>query len=56
VKINKQAFKSGEGQVLPGGFEGFTQQQVARGVIGDGQRIAVFLITQQELALVVGAP
>jgi hypothetical protein len=34
----------------------FTGEQKAVGVIGDRQRVAVWVIAQQELAFVVGAP
>ena len=37
-------------------FESFAQQQEARGVVGDGERIAVASIAELELALEVGAP
>ncbi len=37
-------------------FERFAQQQEARGMVGDGQRIAVAPIAELELALEVGAP
>ena len=37
-------------------FERFAQQQEARGVVGDGQRVAVAAIAELELALEVGAP
>ena len=33
-----------------------TGEQEAAGVIGDGQRIAIFTVAQQELAFVIGAP
>jgi hypothetical protein len=31
-------------------------EQITVGMIGDGQRLTVFMIAQQELALVLGAP
>src|SRR5450755_961645 len=36
--------------------ERFAQQQEARGVVGDGERIAVAAVAELELALEVGAP
>lgn len=39
-----------------GRFQGFTEEQIARSVIRDGQRVAVFFVAQQEFAHVVGAP
>src|ERR1700704_4391323 len=52
----KKPFKHGESVVFLGGREGFTGEQKTAGVIGDYQRIAVVVISQQELALVVRAP
>jgi hypothetical protein len=52
----EEALESGEGQLFPGGFKRFTQQQIARGVIGDSEGIAVGLVAELELALVIGAP
>jgi hypothetical protein len=52
----KKPFKHGESVVFFGGREGFTGEQKTAGVIGDGQRITVLPIAQQELALVIGAP
>jgi len=33
-----------------------SQRSIARGVIGDGQRVAIVFVAQPELAFVVGAP
>src|SRR6202041_3126226 len=52
----KKPFQHGESVVFSGGRQGFTGEQKTAGVIGDCQRIAVLVISQQELALVVGAP
>src|SRR6202041_3058050 len=52
----KKPFKHGESVVFFGGREGFTGEQITAGVIGDGQRVAVLPIAQQELSLVIGAP
>ena len=52
----KQALKGGKGEFFAIGFQRFTQQQVARAVVGDGQRITIPFIAELKLALVVGAP
>src|SRR5271170_51153 len=52
----KKPFKHDESVVFSGGRQGFTGEQKTAGVIGDRQRIAVLPISEQELALVVGAP
>ena len=54
--LAEQPLEGGEGRVFAGRFEGFAQQQEARGVVGDGQRIAVAPVAELELALEVGAP
>src|SRR5580700_7319214 len=38
------------------GLHGLAEQKVTAGVIGNGQGVTIPLITQHELALVVGAP
>src|SRR5215469_12639603 len=52
----EQALKGGKGEIFAIGFQCLTPQQVARAVIGDGQRIAIASIAQLKLALVIGAP
>src|SRR5580704_14110499 len=52
----KKPFKHGESVGFFGAREGFTGEQKTAGVIGDRQRIAVLVISQQELAFIVGAP
>ena len=52
----KEALKSGKCQVFASGFEGFTEQQITGSMIGDGEGITVLLVSQPELALVIGAP
>ena len=52
----EQPLKGCNGRVRAGGSEGFTEQQEARGVVGDGQRITVSAIAELELALEVGTP
>ena len=38
------------------GIQCFTQQQIARSVVGDGKRITVTLVAQHEFALIIGRP
>ena len=52
----KKPLKHSESVLFPGRRKGFTGEQKPAGVIGDGQRIAVLVIAQQELAFVIGAP
>jgi hypothetical protein len=37
-------------------LQGFAQEQEARGMVGDGERVAIAAIAKLELALEVGAP
>ena len=52
----KSRSKAVTASVLAGRFEGFAQQQEARGLVGDSQGIAVSAVAELELALEVGAP
>src|SRR6266404_1255722 len=52
----KKPFKHGKSVVFFGTRKSLTGVEVTAGMIGDGQRIAVLTIPQQELALVIGAP
>lgn len=52
----KQPLKHSKSVVFAGGGESFAAQQIAAGVISDGERITVLAIAEQKLALVVGAP
>ena len=52
----EELLEGGDGEVLAGRLERFAQQQEARGVVGDGQRVAVSAVAELELALEVGAP
>src|SRR5487761_262920 len=52
----KKPFKYSESVSFPGRGKGLTSQQKTAGVVGDGERIAVLAVPQQELALVVGTP
>jgi len=48
--------ENGEGEVGLGGLEAFAGDQVAGAVIRDGERVTVLLVTEHDLALVVGTP
>src|SRR5256885_6840440 len=50
------SLKDTEGEVLAGALQAFAAQQVARGEVRDGQGIAVAMISEHELALVIGTP
>ena len=52
----EKALKGSKSGLLGVRFHGFAQQQIARGMIGDRQRVTVALVGQHELALVIGAP
>src|SRR5262249_19165255 len=54
--LAKEALEGSNGEVFAGGFEGLAQEQVSRGVIGDGEGIAIAPVTELELAFEVGAP
>src|SRR6267142_3959266 len=56
AKVLKSPLKHGEGVNLLGGRQGIATDEVARGKVGDGERIAVAPIGQHELALVVRTP
>ena len=45
-----------EGNVVPRRFQRFAQEDNARGMIGDGQRITPRPVAEQELTLEVSAP
>src|ERR1700675_4646942 len=51
----KKPFQQSESAVFSGGRQGCAGEQKTAGVIGDCQRIAVLPISEQELALIVGA-
>src|ERR1700723_2796512 len=55
-KSLKAPFKHGKCVHLLGGPQSIAAQQVAAGEVGNGQRIAIALIGEHELALVIGAP
>ena len=52
----KKPFKYGESEVSLGRRKRLAGQQIPAGMIGDGERVAVWMIPRQELALVIGAP
>src|ERR1700732_560897 len=52
----KQALKGSKGALFLDGLHGLAEQKVTAGVIGNGQGVTIPLISQHELALVVGAP
>ncbi len=54
--LAKQSFEGRESGLLACRFQRLAEKQEARGVVGDGQRIAIASVTELELALEVGAP
>ena len=54
--LAEEAFERRGGEVLAGGLRGLAQQQVARGMIGDGEGITIASIAELEFALEVGTP
>jgi hypothetical protein len=52
----EQVREGGDGGRLARGIERFAEQQVARGVVGDGERVAIVAVAEPELAFEVGAP
>ena len=54
--LAEQPFEGRAGEVFAGRLERLAQEQEARGVVGDGQRIAVAPVAELELTLEVGAP
>src|SRR5216683_293896 len=52
----KCLFKHGTSVVFFGGGKSLTGEEITAGMIGDRQRVAVFMIARQELAHVIGAP
>ena len=54
--LAEQSFEGRAGEVFAGRLQRFAQQQEARGMVGDGQRVAVPPVAELELALEVGAP
>ncbi len=54
--LAKKPLKYSKSVVFSGGGKGFTGEKKTAGVVGDGQWVAVLVISQQELAFVVSAP
>src|SRR5207302_4669152 len=52
----KHALEHGKGVDLLGGRERLAGEQVATGKVADGERIAIALVGEHELAFVIGAP
>jgi hypothetical protein len=51
-----QSFQGRAGEVFAGRLQSFAQEQETRGMVCDGQRVAVPPVTELELAFEVGAP
>jgi hypothetical protein len=47
----KKPLKYSKSVIFPGRGKGFASEEITAGVVGDGQRIAVMMVAQQELAL-----
>src|ERR1700730_12893693 len=52
----KNPLKYSESVVFPGRRKSLTSEKKATGVVGDGERVAVLVIAEQELTFVIGAP
>src|SRR5579863_3286427 len=52
----EKALKRGKSTLFLNRLHGFAEQEITAGMVGDGQRVAISLVAQHELALVVGAP
>src|SRR4029077_1572835 len=52
----KKPLKYSKSVVFSGGGKSLTGEKKTAGVIGDGKWVAVLVISQQELAFVIGAP
>src|ERR1700675_3835167 len=52
----KKALKDSKSVVFFGGGERLAGQQISAGMIGDGQGVAVEMVSQQKLAFVIGTP
>jgi hypothetical protein len=47
----KKPLKYSKSVIFSGREKGFASEEITAGVVGDGQRIAVMMVAQQELAL-----
>jgi len=54
--LAEQTIEGGNRRLFPDGFKSFAEEQEARGVVGNGQRIAVLAIAEPELAFEIGTP
>jgi hypothetical protein len=54
--LAKKPLKHSESVVFSGGRKRLTGEEKSAGVVGDRQWVTVLMISQQELALVIGAP
>jgi hypothetical protein len=52
----EKALKGGKSTLFLHRLHGFAEQEITAGVVRDGKRVAISLVSQHELALVVGAP
>src|SRR5713101_6299846 len=52
----KKPLKHGKSVVFSGGGKSLAGEKKTAGMIGDGERVTVLTIPQQELPLVIGAP
>ena len=56
AEVAESALEHGEGEFRLGRLEALAGEQVAGAIIGDGERVAVLPVAEQELALVIGTP
>src|SRR3989442_5441583 len=54
--LPEETLEGGDGQLFAGRPQGFAQKQVARGMVGDSQRVAILAVAEPELAFEIGAP
>ena len=54
--LAEKLLEGGDGEVFAGRFQRLAHQQEARGMVGDGQRIAITPVAELELAFEIGAP
>src|SRR5882762_11155090 len=56
ASLTEQSFEGRAGEVFAGRLQSFAQEQETRGMVCDGQRVAVPPVAELELAFEVGAP
>jgi hypothetical protein len=54
--LSKKPLKHSKSVVSFGRRKSHTGEEITAGMIGDGQRLAIFMIAEQEFAFVIGAP